>query len=84
MDIDRKSLESVGQGDRNRLYLRPFFNERFVACKPEIDDISFILYSLFDIRFHEQFELGQIRHTPDDIIAEPDVIECSIHLGDAA
>ena len=84
MDIDSESLESVRQGNRDSLYLRPVFDERFMTCESEIDDISFILYSLLDIRFHEQFELGQIRHTPDDVIAKPDIIECSIHLRDAA
>ena len=60
MDVYGKGFESVGQRYIYRLYLRAVLNQRIMACKPEIDDISMILHSLPDIRLHKQPELRKV------------------------
>ena len=72
------------QRDVDDLYLRTFFEERFVACETEIDDVALVFYGLLNIRHHEQFELLKIRYPPYDIIAEPYIIKSGIHFGDTA
>ena len=84
MNIDRERLEPVRQRYLDSPDLRAVFDERFMTCEPEIYNVAIILYRLLDIGLHEQFELGQIGYTPNNIVSEPYVIECSIHLRDAA
>ena len=55
-----------------------------MACEPEIDNVSLIFDRLTDIGFHEELKLRKLRNSPDDIVAEPDVIQRNIHLRDAA
>ena len=84
MDVHRKRLKSVRKRYCNCLNFRSVFDKCLVTCESEIDYIALIFYRLLDIRFHEQFKLLQVRHAPDDIIAEPDIVERLIHLRNAA
>ena len=84
MNIDSKSLKPVRQRDVDYLNFRTVFEERFVACETEIDDVALVFYGLLNIRHHEQLELPEIGYPPNDIVAEPYVIKSCIHLGDTA
>ena len=84
MNIDRERLKPVRQRYLDSLDLRTVFNKRFMTREPEIYYVALILYRLLDIGLHEQLKLGQVRHTPNNIVSKPDVIECRIHLRNTA
>ena len=81
MDIHGKSLESMGQRYLHSLNLRSVLNERLMTSEPEIDYISLIPYCLLYIRLHKEAKLIKVRDSPDNVIAEPYVIERIVQFG---
>ena len=51
-----------------------------MTCESEIDYVALVFYGLLNIRQHKDLKLLKVRDTPDHIVAEPDVVECRIHL----
>ena len=58
VNIDRKSLESVRQGNVDGFDFRTWFDERFVRCESEVNDVSFIFFCLSDVGLHEKPEFA--------------------------
>ena len=84
MDIHSEILKSVRKRHGHRRDLGPVLQKRLVTGKPEINDVSFILDRLPDIRLHEELKLGKLTDTPDHIIAEPDVVKSLVHFRNTA
>lgn len=81
--IHGKGFKAVGQRQTDRFDLGAVGNQGVMACKTEIDDIPPVADCLFHIGFHKQPELGQVRHPPDDIVPQPDIVKRRIHFRNA-
>ena len=48
--------------------------------KAEVDQIPFVFFCLLHIWVNKQMEFFQIRDPKNNVISQPDVIQCSIHF----
>ena len=80
MDCNRKCLKPVRQFNIDRLDLRTAFRKRRMGSKPDIDDIPPVLNGLIQVRIQKQVEFLQVGNPPNNIVPEPDIVKCKIHL----
>ena len=79
VDLNCENFESVRELDLYRPDFRMSDNKGRVAGKAHINNISMILYRLFNIRIKEIVELFQIGDTPHHIVSHSDIVENLIH-----
>ena len=84
VNIHRKILKPVVKRHLDGLHLRTVLHKRLVAREAEIDDVPLIRLRLADIGLHKQPKLRKVRHSPDNIVTEPDIVKRLVHLRDTA